>query len=161
MEYGPRALGHRSLLYRPDDKTVNDWMNRGLHRTEFMPFAPVVTAEAAPRYFSRTAGKEDAARFMTVTLDATNEGRRALPGCVHVDGTARPQTVERGSEMHRILEAYEKLTGTAALINTSFNMHEEPIVETAEDALRAHAAGGFFHLALGDSFVAAPLRGRP
>lgn len=161
MEYGPRALGHRSLLYRPDDRSANDWMNRGLHRTEFMPFAPVVTAEAAPRYFQRLRGAEDAVRFMTITLDATPEGRRALPGVVHVDGTARPQVAERGSAMHRILAQFEALTGVPALVNTSYNMHEEPIVATAEDAVRAHRAGGFFHLALGDSFLVPPSRGKP
>lgn len=161
MEYGPRALGHRSLLYRPDDRTANDWMNRGLHRTEFMPFAPVVTAEAAPRLFQRLRGAEDAVRFMTVTLDATALGRAVMPGVVHVDGTARPQVVEQGSEMHRILVAFEALTGVPALVNTSYNMHEEPIVATAEDAVRAHRSGGFFHLALGGSFLAPPLRGKP
>jgi len=160
MEYGPRALGHRSILHRPDDRSVNDWMNRGLRRTEFMPFAPIVTTEAAPRLFARTRGAEECVRFMTITLGCSAEMKRLAPGVVHVDGTARPQVVERGSEMHRILVAFEARTGIPALINTSFNMHEEPIVDTAEDAVRAHAAGGFFHLAVGNR-IAAPLRGKP
>ena len=98
---------------------------------------------------------------LRASVDATAEGRSRLEGVVHVDGTARPQVVERGNEMHRILAEYEKLTSLPALVNTSYNMHEEPIVATADDAVRAHKAGGFFHLALADRFLVPPVGPRP
>lgn len=153
-EYGPRALGHRSILCSAADPTVNDWLNARLQRSEFMPFAPITLYEARDACFERVAGAEHAARFMTITFDCTAEMRRQAPAAVHVDGTARPQLVERevSPGLHALLEEYRRLTGSPSLINTSFNMHEEPIVATADDAIRTFLRGGLDYLAL-DQFL--------
>jgi carbamoyltransferase len=143
MEYGPRALGNRTILYQAIDPTVNHWMNEALQRTEFMPFAPVVLVEYAQQCFKNMAGAENSARFMTITFDCTDWMAKTFPGVVHVDNTARPQLVSRtdNPSMHRILMEYHHLTGLPCLINTSFNMHEEPIVCTPYDAVRAFKLG--------------------
>jgi carbamoyltransferase len=162
MEYGPRALGNRTILYQPTDPGVNDWLNEALHRTEFMPFAPAVLEEEAERCFDGLAGAERTARFMTITFDCTDWMKQQCPGVVHVDGTARPQIVRKQDNpgFHRILEEYRALTGLPALINTSFNIHEEPIVCTPADAVRAFDIGHLDYLAIGP-FLAknpAPIR---
>ena len=89
MEYGPRALGNRTILYQPTDTTVNYWMNDALQRTEFMPFAPVVMSEHARDCFKNIEGAENTARFMTITFDCTEWMARTCPGVVHVDNTAQ------------------------------------------------------------------------
>ena len=130
MEYGPRALGNRTILYRPNDPSVNYWMNDALKRTEFMPFAPVSLTEESHKLFKGLKGAENTARFMTITFDCTDWMAENCPGVVHIDNTARPQLVDSNDNpsMHRVLGEYQKLTGLPCLINTSFNMHEEPIV---------------------------------
>ena len=151
LEYGPRALGNRTILYQPTDPTVNDWLNVALVRTEFMPFAPAVLAEAADHCFERVEGAERTARFMTVTFDCTPWMKERCPGVVHLDGTARPQLVraQDNPSFYRIIKEYERLTGLPALINTSFNMHEEPIVCSPQDAIRAFKLGHLDYLAIG------------
>jgi len=158
MEYGPRALGHRSILYGTGDPSVNDWLNERLQRTEFMPFGPATLADHAAACYHGIAGAEDPARFMTVTFDCTEQMRRQSPGCVHTDGTARPQIVDRETapDFFGILTAYHRLTGIPSLINTSFNIHEEPIVCTPQDALRAFRQGNLDYLAMNDTLVAHP-----
>ncbi len=158
MEYGPRALGNRSILVKPTDPTVNRWLNRRLRRTEFMPFAPAVLAEEADAYFHNTASARLPGRFMTVTLAATGLCRQKAPAVVHVDGTARPQLVTRDANpgFHRVLRAYQRLTGLPLMINTSFNMHEEPIVCSAKDAVRCFLKGHLDVLALGPFIVLNP-----
>lgn len=161
MEYGPRALGNRSILYPATDPQVNQWLNHQLGRTEFMPFAPAVMAEHAPRLFQRLEGCEHTAQFMTVTFDCTAEMRERCPAAVHVDGTARPQLVSARTNpsFHRVLEAYCALTGIPVLINTSFNMHEEPIVCSPDDAVRAFLDGRIDYLAIGPFLVPHPTLG--
>jgi carbamoyltransferase len=151
MEYGPRALGNRSILYQATDASVNDWLNESLRRTEFMPFAPIVMAEHAPQCFNGLDGAEDTARFMTITFDCTAWMAKHCPGVVHVDNTARPQLVsaQDNPSAYRILAEYRALTGLPCLINTSFNMHEEPIVCTPADAVRAFRLGRLDYLAIG------------
>jgi carbamoyltransferase len=158
MEYGPRALGHRSILYHAKEPSVNQWLNQRLGRTEFMPFAPATLFEHRDACYLRTGGAEHAAQFMTVTFDCTEAMRRDSPAAVHVDGTARPQLVSReGSPgFHRILTEYHKLTGLPSLINTSFNMHEEPIVCSPDDAIRAFLQGNLDYLAIGNFLVQHP-----
>lgn len=160
MEYGPRALGNRSILYRPDDPTVNDWLNASLKRTEFMPFAPAVREEDAHRCFHNFEGAERTARFMTITFDCTRLMRERCPGTVHIDGTARPQVVRRrdNPSFYRIIEEYGELTGAPAIINTSLNMHEEPIACSPEDALRAFQSGHLDYLAIGRFLARNPAR---
>jgi carbamoyltransferase len=156
MEYGPRALGNRSILYQATDASVNDWLNKRLHRTEFMPFAPVTLARSAERCYRNLKGAEYTARFMTITFDCTNWMRSKMPAVVHVDGTARPQLLDHETNpgYHRILERYERLTGLNSIVNTSFNMHEEPIVCSPEDAVRAFLEAGIDYLAMGPFLVA-------
>jgi carbamoyltransferase len=155
MEYGPRALGHRSILFRPDDPDVNDWLNEKLRRTEFMPFAPVVRVERAEECFENTHGALFTSRFMNICFDCTPMMKEKCPGVVHVDGTARPQIISRNDDetYYDILSEFEKMTGLPALLNTSFNMHEEPIVATPEDAVRAFKASGLPVLSMGHIFL--------
>jgi carbamoyltransferase len=151
MEYGPRALGNRSILYRPDEPSVNDWLNGRLGRTEFMPFAPAVLWEDAPTYFENLPGAEDSARFMTITFNCTPLMRERCPGVVHIDGTARPQLVRESDNpsYYAIIREFKRLTGLSCIVNTSFNIHEEPIVCTPDDAVRAFTAGHLDALAIG------------
>ncbi len=155
MEYGPRALGNRSILYHATERSVNKWLNQNLGRTEFMPFAPATMAEHAGQCYERLAGAEHTAEFMTVTFDCTEFMTDNCPAAVHVDGTARPQLVSAESNLsfYRIIEAYHKRTGIPSVINTSFNMHEEPIVCTPYDAIRAFKLGHLDYLALGPFLV--------
>jgi carbamoyltransferase len=158
MEYGPRALGNRTLLYQTTDPSVNDWLNERLKRTEFMPFAPATLVQHAHECYNNLEGAEDPARFMTITFDCTPQMAAQSPGVVHVDGTARPQLIdpETTPDFHRILTEYHRLTGIPSLINTSFNMHGEPIVCTPEDAIRSFQQGNIDYLAIGNYLVAHP-----
>ncbi len=137
MEYGPRALGHRSILAEPTDTTMMDWLNKRLARTEFMPFAPIILEEEAPKYFERFDGSAYPSKFMTICLRCTPLCREKAPGVVHLDGTARPQTVNARVDayVHRALSRYRDKAGLPVAINTSFNKHEEPIVGSPADAL--------------------------
>ncbi len=139
MEWGPRALGRRSLLAKADDPSINDWLNKRLRRSEFMPFAPLMRAEDAHRWVSGLAKVPDAVRFMTVCLPATDQLKRRCPAAVHLDGTGRPQVLHEAEDpaLYRLLTRVGELTGTPVLINTSFNLHEEPIVCTPTDGVRA------------------------
>jgi carbamoyltransferase len=152
MEYGPRALGNRSILYQPTDSTVNDWLNKRLKRTEFMPFAPVTLDEFADQCYKNLDGARYAAKFMTITFGCTPWMKQRCPAVVHVDGTARPQLINQRTNpsYYRILQEYHKLTGLPSLINTSFNLHEEPIVCSPEDAIRAFRDGHLDYLAMGN-----------
>jgi carbamoyltransferase len=158
MEYGPRALGNRSILYQPSDRAVNDWLNKNLRRTEFMPFAPAILHVEREWCFGDMTGAEHTAEFMTMTFHCTPAMRRAMAGVVHLDGTARPQLVraDRNAEFHAILSAFRDRTGLPGIINTSFNMHEEPIVCSAEDAVRAFLDGHLDYLALGERLIRHP-----
>jgi carbamoyltransferase len=151
MEYGPRALGNRSILYRPDEPSVNDWLNTQLRRTEFMPFAPSILKEDADQFLKDLEGARDTARFMTITFDCTDKMKQQCPGVVHVDGTARPQLVSStdNPSYYRIIKAFKERTGLGCIVNTSFNIHEEPIVCSPGDAIRAFKKGHLDVLAIG------------
>jgi carbamoyltransferase len=155
MEYGPRALGNRSVLYHAKDPTVNDWLNKRLGRTEFMPFAPATMYEFREKCYINIQGAEHTATFMTITFDCTDFMKESSPAAVHVDGTARPQLVREdiNPSFYRIISEYHKLTGIPSVINTSFNMHEEPIVCTPYDAVRAFTLGKLEYLAIGSYLV--------
>lgn len=156
MEYGPRALGNRSILCPATDPKVNSWLNRRLGRTEFMPFAPVTLFEHCQERYLNIDKFSVPARFMTITCECTDLMKKESPAAVHVDGTARPQIIRRedNPDFYAILEEYYKLTKTPTLINTSFNMHEEPIVCTPEDAVRAFLEGNLDYLSMGPFLVA-------
>lgn len=159
MEYGPRALGSRSVLARATDPEINKWLNNRLRRTEFMPFAPVTLPEHAERCYIGLEKCRHTAEFMTVTLDCTAYMKEVSPAAVHVDGTARPQIANRETtpRYYDVLARYHALTGIPSLINTSFNIHEEPIVCTPADAVRAFRQGHLDYLALGPCLVKNPV----
>jgi carbamoyltransferase len=141
MEFGPRALGARSIIASPHDHAINDNLNKRLDRSEFMPFAPFVLEEDAERVFEITGVNRYAARFMTITCAVKPEWRARIPAVVHVDGTARPQIVRDADNplFAAILRRFRDATGLPVLINTSFNVHEEPIVNRPEECLQALA----------------------
>jgi len=158
MEYGPRSLGNRSILYPAVDPKVNKWLNDRLGRTEFMPFAPATLYEYRDQCYKNMAGAEHAATFMTVTMDCTDYMKENSPAAVHVDGTARPQLVtpEINLSYYKILKEYHNITTIPSLINTSYNMHEEPIVCSPADGVRAFLDGKLEYLAIGNYLVTNP-----
>jgi len=139
MEYGPRALGARSILANPSRRETHDLLNQRLARSEFMPFAPVIAAEKAATVFDVNAVNAYACRFMTITCNVKLEWRERIAAVVHVDGSARPQTIERATNplYYDILSAFEGESGLPVLVNTSFNVHEEPIVNKPQECLKA------------------------
>lgn len=140
MEFGPRALCNRSILGDPRDSKVNTSINNRLHRTEFMPFAPVVKFENFRKYFEISPKQSIFPfKYMTMTCKVNPDFAKLFPGVVHVDYTARPQVIERQDDelVWEILNEFEKLTGIGILVNTSFNVHEEPINFKLEDSIEA------------------------
>jgi carbamoyltransferase len=158
MEYGPRALGNRTIMYQTTDPDVNTWLNKKLRRTEFMPFAPVTMWEHREACYKGLAGAEHTARFMTITFNCTEEMQRTSPAVCHVDHTARPQLIRRDDNpaYYDILAEYHRITGIPSVVNTSFNIHEEPIVNTPEEAIRAFLDSELDALVLGDHLVYSP-----
>jgi carbamoyltransferase len=139
MEYGPRALGARSILANPSRRETHDLLNQRLARSEFMPFAPVITAEKAAAVFDVNPVNAYACRFMTITCNVKPEWRQRIAAVVHIDGSARPQIVERNTNQlyYDILTAFERKSGLPVLVNTSFNVHEEPIVNKPSECVKA------------------------
>jgi len=133
-EFGPRALGNRSILAAPKDAEMRDRLNRSIkYREEFRPFAPAVPVERAERYFDLPPGGARLGRFMSGVFPVRPEWRDRLAAVTHVDGTARVQTVDpkMAPRFHALLETYGALTGIPILLNTSFNLAGEPIVNRA------------------------------
>lgn len=151
-EYGPRALGNRSIIADPRHAEMKDILNsRVKHRQPFRPFAPLVLAERCQEIFE---GNEDSP-FMLVAKPVRPEWRDRIPAIVHVDGTARVQTVTEDTNpvLYRLLKEFEALTGVPVLLNTSFNVKGEPIVETPRDAMACFINTGIDHLILHDRIV--------
>jgi len=151
-EFGPRALGNRSLIADPRKPEMKDILNsRVKHRQPFRPFAPIVLEERADEIFE---GRGDSP-FMLMAKPVRPEWRDRIPAIVHVDGTARVQTVRESTNptLYRLLKEFEALTGVPVLINTSFNIKGEPIVETPRDAMRCFLTTGIDHLVLHDTLV--------
>jgi carbamoyltransferase len=162
MEYGPRALGNRTIMYQTGDPSVNKWLNDRLSRTEFMPFAPVTLWEHRHDCYRAVEGAEETARFMTVTFDCLPGMRAQSPAVCHVDNTARPQLIREtdNPEYYAIVEEYHRMTGIPSLVNTSFNIHEEPIVNTPAEAIKAFEQSRLDALVLGDQLIMAPAQWR-
>jgi carbamoyltransferase len=134
LEFGPRALGHRSILTAPHTTEMRDRLNREIkYRESFRPFAPVVPLEVADRYFDIPPSGTRLARFMSGVFPVRSEWRSQLQAITHVDGTARVQVLEpaMAPRLHALLEAYGRRTGIPVLLNTSFNLAGEPIVNRA------------------------------
>jgi carbamoyltransferase len=156
MEFGPRSLGNRSILAAATDRTMTDRLNLALTRSDFMPFAPVLLAEDADEWTDGLETCRDAARYMTVTTQAKPELARLCPAAVHVDGSLRPQLADATTpSLTRTLAAYRRITGVPAFINTSFNLHEEPIVCSPQEAIATWRAARIDALAIGPFLVGA------
>lgn len=138
MEWGQRALGNRSILYHSKDQSINDWLNKRLNRTEFMPFAPVTANDIAKKCYKDWHEDHIFSKFMLMTYNCTEEFIKNSPAVVHIDGTARPQIIfeEDNPHYYRLAKKCYDEFGYMSLLNTSFNMHEEPIVNTPDDALK-------------------------
>ncbi|MGP3978874.1 carbamoyltransferase family protein [Streptomyces sp. 8N114] len=152
-EFGPRALGNRSILANPAFPDIKDVINlRVKHREPFRPFAPVVLASEAPRIFEM--GKKTSSPYMTFVFPVRKEYRERIPGACHVDGTARIQTVDerQNPALAELLRAFTARTDVPCLLNTSFNVAGEPIVCSPQDALECFLATEIDHLVI-DRFV--------
>jgi carbamoyltransferase len=151
-EFGPGALGNRSLLADPRRPEMKDILNRRVkHRQAFRPFAPIVLAERAGEVFE---GEEESP-FMLIAKRVSPEWRDRIAAVVHVDGTARVQTVREDTNpvLYRLLREFEALTGVPVLINTSFNVKGQPIVETPRDAVICFLTTGIDNLVLHDTLI--------
>lgn len=148
MEFGPRSLGNRSILCSAEDSKINITLNKKLNRTEFMPFAPILRKKDASKFLF--VSKKVDYKYMTFTCDCKKSMLKAAPAAVHVDNTARPQIISKSDNkrLYKIISEYNKITGIPILINTSFNMHEEPIVNSPNDAIRAFISGNLDYLVL-------------
>jgi carbamoyltransferase len=155
-ELGPRALGNRSILAAPHQRAMRDRLNRSIkYREEFRPFAPAVPLEHADRYFDLPPGGARLARFMSGVFPVRPEWREKLAAVSHVDGTARLQTVDQAMApaFHALLLAYGARTGIPVLLNTSFNLAGEPIVNRAIEGYSTFRRSGIDLLVAGDSLV--------
>jgi carbamoyltransferase len=155
-EFGPRALGHRSILAAPHTIEMRDRLNRDIkYREEFRPFAPVVTDEAATRYFDLPPGGARLGRFMSGVFQVRPEWRSHLAAVTHVDGSARVQVLERdmAPRLYALLEAYGGRTGIPVLLNTSFNVGGEPIVTRALEGYSTFRRCGIDVLVAGPTLV--------
>jgi carbamoyltransferase len=151
-EFGPRALGNRSILADPRTPEMKDILNKRVKfRQAFRPFAPIVLYERAEEIFE---GREDSP-YMLLAKKVRPEWRSKIAAVVHVDGTARVQTVreETNPVLYRLLKEFEALTGVPVLVNTSFNIKGQPIVETPADAMECFLMTGIDCLALHDNLI--------
>ncbi|GAB5416857.1 MAG: carbamoyltransferase [Crocinitomicaceae bacterium] len=148
-EMGPRALGNRSILARPNDAEMRDRINEMIKfREQFRPFAPVVLEEFADHYF-------DNVRNANEMLFTFNSNNASIPACVHRDGSARVQTVNarQNERLYQLLVAFHEKSGIQVLINTSFNRRGEPMVHSPKDALRTFFGSGLDVLVMGNVMV--------
>jgi len=149
MEWGPRALGNRSILADPRIAGMKDKLNKRVkHRQAFRPFAPVVLEERAHEIFEG----ERESPFMLLAERVRPQWRDRIPAVVHVDGTARLQTVraDQNEPLYRLLKEFDAITGVPVLLNTSFNIKGEPIVETPQDAVHCFLTTGIDYLVMHD-----------
>jgi carbamoyltransferase len=152
MEFGPRALGSRSILADARDPEMNAKVNNAVKFREWWrPFAPSLKKEAADDYLEHCTDSP----FMILTAQVRPEKRGVIPSVTHVDGSARPQTVEKDINpvYWRLLDEFEKRTGVPVIMNTSFNLRGEAIVHTPTDAIRTFFSSGMDALVIGSFLV--------
>ena len=152
MEFGPRALGSRSILADPRDPEMHAKVNSAVKFREWWrPFAPSFKKEAAPEYLESAYDSP----FMILTAQVRPEKRSVIPSVTHVDGSARPQTVEKEINplYYRLIDEFGRRTGVPVIMNTSFNLRGEAIVHTPTDALRTFFSSGMDALVLGSFLV--------
>ena len=149
MEFGPRALGNRSILADPTRNEIKDIINKMVKfRESFRPFAPTVTEEDAPKYFDLNAQSP----YMLLTAQVKSKN---IPAVTHVDGSARVQTVSEESNplFYKLLKRFEQIKGMPVLLNTSLNLRGEPITMTPEDAYRCFERSGMDCLIIGNFII--------
>jgi carbamoyltransferase len=153
-EYGPRALGNRSILANPRFPDIKDIINTRIkHREPFRPFAPVVLEDVAPRVFDM--GKKRSSPYMTFVFPVRDDYVDLIPGACHVDGTSRIQTINDSDnpKLAELLRLFSDRTGVPCLINTSFNIAGEPIVCSPADAVECFLKTEMDYLVLGRFLV--------
>lgn len=147
MEFGPRALGARSILAPANDKTINDKLNNKLNRTEFMPFAPMTLEGYLNKSYVNFENKKLSMKFMTIACECTKWMVENMSAVVHIDNTARPQIITKENVfLYEMMHIYNDLTGLSSIVNTSFNIHEEPIINTPYEALKGFLISGLDYL---------------
>jgi carbamoyltransferase len=154
MEFGPRALGHRSILADPGHAEMRDRINAMVKMREaFRPFAPAVSLEQVQDWFEVPRGME--LPYMIMTADVRPQFRAQLPAITHVNGSARVQTVSAkdNCEFHELLKAVGKTTGREMVLNTSFNVKGQPIVNTPREAIDTFLGTGIEYLFLENTLV--------
>jgi len=159
FEWGPRALGNRSIVCDPRNSSMKDHLNSRIkHRESFRPFAPSVLEERAADWFEMG----DQSPFMLMTCQVKREQQNRVPAITHVDGTARQQTVSRSTnpKYWNLIHAFEKRTGVPVVLNTSFN-ENEPVVNTPEEGVACFMRNDMDVLALGPFLVEKSRGSRP
>ena len=154
MEYGPRALGHRSVIARPDRSALRDRLNRALKRRAwFQPFCPSLLESEAPRLFADWDGPSNPHMTMVYMVKPAHRDRMA--GVIGPDGSCRPQIVpeDAAGSFPRLLHQMRARLGSGVVLNTSFNVHGEPLVCTPDDAVDVYLRSGADALALGPFLV--------
>ena len=152
MEYGPRALGNRSILANPSTKGISDEINARIKfREKWRPFCPSILKEHAEDIL----GTNHPSPYMTFSFTVNNKWRKKIPEVVHVDGSARPQIVEKDTNprFYSLLENFHKKTGLPVIINTSLNRRGEPIVCSPENALEMFYGSGLEYMVMGDYLI--------
>lgn len=152
MESGPRALGNRSILMDPRKAKNKNLINAKVKfREEFRPFCPSMTPEAAKKYLINPVSSE----FMAISFNVPEERKKDIPAVVHIDGTTRPQVVaEKMNPLYfKLITEFGKITGVPVLLNTSFNIKGQPIVENPLDAIRCFYTGGLDCLFIGNFMI--------
>ena len=151
MEFGQRALGNRSILADPRDVSIKKRINQTIKSREgFRPFAPSILKDRVAEYFDVTEGTE--VPYMEKVFPIRAERQSEIPAVTHEDGTGRVQTVSKeiNPKFYQLIEAFDKITGTPILLNTSFNINGEPIVYSPDDALKTFFSCGLTVLVMGD-----------
>jgi carbamoyltransferase len=155
MEFGPRALGNRSILARPDDTAVRDRLNLALKkRVWYQPFCPSILAEDAAALLEVPGGTDADNPFMTLAFRTRPEHRDMMAGVINIDGTCRPQFVGTENPAYRrLLEKIRESLGHGVVLNTSFNIHGDPMVCTPADAIETFRRTGVKYLFMEDYLV--------
>jgi carbamoyltransferase len=154
MEFGPRALGNRSILADPRRKEMKDIINEKVKRREsFRPFAPSVLEENANEYFDMTGLKNSP--YMLFTVPVKKEKRKIIPAVTHVDNTSRIQTVSKNTNKiyWSLINEFKKISGVPIVLNTSYNVKNEPIVCSPKDAINCFLSTNIDCTILGNFFV--------
>lgn len=156
-ECGPRALGNRSILADARNKDMKDVVNKRIKfREAFRPFAPSVLYEFQQEYFELDIPSP----YMLMIADVLEDKRDKIPSVVHVDGTGRLQSVikEMNPVYHKLIETFYQMTGIPVILNTSFNINKEPIVESPEDALNCFLSTDLDELYMEDYIITKKIR---